>query len=92
MGFAFCAADFDGNLHACSVFLEEGVDGFEQESFPPGNHVRCGGIGADVAFELEDFSVERVDTIEQDERAGDLILQIGDGGAGVREGEVGIHF
>ncbi len=50
-----CAGKGDRQLQARAVAFEEGVEGFENEAFPAGDHVRGAGLCADHAAEIEGF-------------------------------------
>jgi hypothetical protein len=89
---AVVAVDLDGDLGASAIFLEHAVEGFEQGGLPAGDHLGGGGVGADVAAEIEGVAVFGVGgAVEVDVGAGDLVVEGADEHHGVGHGEVDGH-
>jgi hypothetical protein len=85
------AGDFDGDEGACSVFCEEGVDGFEEPGFPAGDHLRDVGVEAGGTGEVEGLAVECVGALKGDVGPGDAEVEGGDGEFAGGEDEGATH-
>ncbi len=86
------AADGDGQLEALAVLLEERIERGEEDGLPAGDHLRGGGVGADVAEELEGAAVNQVGSMELRGAAGNLVVERGDEQLRVAEREVNGHL
>ena len=89
---AALAADGDGQVEAGAVALEERIEGGEKDGLPSGDHLRGGGLGEDVAFELVGIAGEEVDAVEVHLASGDLVAKRVYGHGSVGEREVDGHL
>ena len=83
--------DFDGDEGAGAVLGEEGVDGFEEQGFPAGDHLGNVGVEAGGAVEVEDLAVEGVGALDGDVGAGNAEVERGEGELAGAEGEGAAH-
>jgi hypothetical protein len=85
------AGDLDGDLRTGTIFFEHAVEGFEQDRLPAGHHLGGGGVGADMAAEVEGVAVLGVGAVKVDVGSGNLVVEGADEHHGVGHGEIDGH-
>src|SRR5271170_6671861 len=77
MRLRFRACDSDWYFGSSSVLAEEGIDGFQQNRFPTGCHLRNLGIQPGRPVKIECLSIQTVIARHLDQRSGDKKVKRG---------------
>ena len=70
--FGLRPGDLDGNLGACAVLAEEGIDWFQEDRLPSTDQLRNFGVHARVSVKVETIAIEAVDAGEVNLRSRNL--------------------
>lgn len=81
----------NGDEGSSSIFFKEAVGGLKQQALPTADHLRDGCIHTGCAGEVERAILDAVGTFELNVRAGHGVVEVGQRGNGVSNGEVRAH-